>query len=128
MSLNINNLVVESLRKNSGSKISAKEIAKWIFDNYRSDCEEKRRNSKQNLTSDVALISQISAEIASNRPVIQKKYHEVRTTGTRPIQYYYSTESEAAEVIKAEGPPLASSTQQSESRVFEADLYPILAS
>lgn len=128
MSLNINKLVVESLRKNSGSKISAKEIAKWIFENYRSDCEEKRRNSKQNLTSDADLIQQISAEIAANRPVIQKKNHEVRTTGTRPIEYYYSTETEAAEIIKAEAPLVASNTQQSESRIFEADLYKILAS
>ena len=128
MSLNLNNLVVESLKKNSGAKLSAKEIAKWIFENYRSDCEEKRRNSRQNLTNDSDLIQQISAEIAANRPAIQKRYSEIRTTETRPIRYYYSTESEAAEVKHAENQMIASQASPSEARIPEVDLYPLLAS
>ncbi len=128
MSLNINKLVVECLKENIGRKISSREIANWIFVNSQSDCEEKRRKSKQNLNSDIDLIQQISAEIAANRPDIQKKNPEIRTTETRPIKYYYSTESETLEVIKAENPDAQSNKNQSEFRLLEIDLYPILAS
>lgn len=75
MSLSLNNLVVECVKNNSGTKLAAKEIAQWIFEHHRSGCEEKRCSSKQNLTKDTDLIQQISAEIAANRPVIQRKNH-----------------------------------------------------
>ncbi len=110
MGLNINALVVECVKQNSGTKLTANEIAQWIFERYRSDCEEKRRRSKQNLTKDIDLVQQIGAEIAANRPVIQRKNHTVRTTETRPIRYYYGTEFEYAEVIKTENPVVENKT------------------
>lgn len=128
MSLNLNNLVVECVKNNSGEKLTAKEIAQWIFNRYRSDCEEKRRISKQNLTDDADLIQQISAEIAANRPIIQRKTPAVRTTETRPIRYYYSTESESVEVIKAENPVATNEAAQSVPSNREVNLYPLLAS
>lgn len=128
MSLNLNTLVVECVKENSGARLSAKEIAQWIFNHYRSDCEEKRRSSKQDLIKDTDLIQQISAEIAANRPVIQRKNHAVRTTETRPIRYYYSTESESAEVSNAENPVATNQANQSQTRILEVNLYPRLAS
>lgn len=128
MGLNLNALVVECVKSKSGAKLTSKDIAQWIFEHYRSDCEEKRISSKQNLTNDVDLIQQIRAEIAANRPVIQRKNPSVKTTETRPIMYYYSTESESEEVSKAENLIATNKPNQLQKSILEANLYPLLAS
>jgi hypothetical protein len=128
MGLKINTLVVECLKSNIGVKLTSREIAQWIFKNYRADCEEKRHGSKQNLTKDFDLIQQIAAEIAANRPAIQDKNQAVRTTETRPIAYYFSTETESEEVIKAENNTATNKTSLLQKSNLELTLYPLLAS
>jgi uncharacterized protein len=128
MALNLNKSVVEILKLSSTQKLSAKEIAQRIFDRFPGECEEKRRNSRQNLSRDSDLIQQISAEIAANRPKIQRQDSNVKTTETRPIKYYYSTVSDVDEVTRAEvATPTAINAAQPVIRRSEADLYPLLS-
>ena len=128
MALNLNILVVECLKSNSGKKLTCKEIAQWIFRQNRSECEEKRSSSRQNLNKDIDLIKQISAEIAANRPTIQRKNKDIKTTETRPILYYYNTESESEEVIRAENLPVTNKFNPLPRSNLEVNLYPLLAS
>lgn len=74
MALNLKKIVIEYLKNNPDIKYSARDIAQYIFDNFREDCEEKRRNSKATilpLTTDAALIQQLVREVGSQRPQIQ---------------------------------------------------------
>ena len=114
------------MQKRPSLKLSAKEIAQFIFETHPAECEEKRRSSRQNLSRDADLVQQISAEIAANRPRIQQNPN-VKTTETRPIKYYYSTESADSEVRQAEVAALPNSGISPRNRMLEADLYPLLA-
>ena len=127
MALNVNKSVVDILKQTLSQKLTAKEIAQRIFESHPAECEEKRRNSKQNLQKDTDLVQQISAEIAANRPRIQDHFPFVKTTETRPIKYYYSAESADSEVRQAEIITPARNLETAKDRVLEADLYPLLA-
>jgi hypothetical protein len=48
------------------------------------------------------VVQQLVAEISANRPAIQRKNPNIRTTEGRPRRYYWSTLSEEAEVAVAE--------------------------
>lgn len=127
MSLNLNNSVMEVLKQRPSHQFTAMEVAQFIFEGHPLECEEKRRSSKQDLRKDADLVRQISAEIAANRPRIQHQYPNVKTTETRPINYYYSTESADSEVLRVEVAPQSKNGAPSMPRLSEADLYPLLA-
>ncbi len=127
MALNLNKSVVEVLKQRPTQRLTAKEIAQCIFEMHPTECEEKRRTSKQNLRRDSDLVQQISAEIAANRPRIERQFADVKTTETRPIKYYYSTESADSEVRQAEIITPSNTAETVEGRLSEADLYPLLA-
>lgn len=59
------NKILECLKTHSGKPLTARKIAKWIFDNYRNECEEKRLKSRNPNQSDNELIQQIINEIGS---------------------------------------------------------------
>lgn len=125
MALNLKKIVVEYLKNNPDIKYSARDIAQYIFDNFRDDCEEKRRNSKATilpLNTDAALIQQLVREIGSQRPQIQKMISSIKVTDERPRKYYFSTKSDIEEVGEADH-----STELLENiKVTEHSLYPIL--
>lgn len=129
--LRLRDKVFAYLKDNAGGKFTAREIAKWIFETYRAECEEKRRVSAQKL-DDVALLQQLVAEIGAHRPGIQKKYPQIKITADRPRKYYYSTQSDEDEVAQAEagqraaGVAHASAPQVSSPQLYEHDLYPML--
>jgi len=124
MALNLRQTVTDFLKARPEERFSARELACWIFENLREACEEKRRNSQQNLDTDAALLQQLVAEISSIRPEIQKRFPQVRTTETRPRRYYWTTASEAAEVAKVEASgPVA---KAAENNLSEHALYPLL--
>ncbi|TFW08729.1 HrgA protein [Oxalobacteraceae bacterium OM1] len=131
MAENIKDLVILCLQSNGNQRLTARNIGEWIFKNHRAFCEEKRNRSKQDLSNDADLLEQIIAEIGADRPAIERRNRNVKTTETRPRLYYYSTESDAAEVLESEGvtrdpesQPVITSTGSS----LEVDLYPKLAS
>jgi hypothetical protein len=124
MALNLRQTVTDFLKARPEERFTARELACWMFDNLRDACEEKRRNSQQDLSDDAALLQQLVAEIGVNRPGIQKRFPQIRTTETRPRRYYWTTASEAAEVAKVEG--LAPTAKGAGKTLSEHDLYPLL--
>lgn len=127
MALNLRQTVTDFLKARPEERFTARELACWIFENRREDCEEKRRNSQQDLAEDARLLWQLVAEISGIRPEIQRRFPQVRSTETRPRRYYWTTASEAAEVAKVEGlAPCAPMEKTAEKTLSEHALYPLL--
>lgn len=123
MKLNLRQTVIDFLKARSGQPHTARQIALWMFETQRKACEEKRRNSQQDLSDDAALIQQLVAEIGVNRPGIQKKEPHIRTTEGRPRRYYYATDdSEAPSAATAS----ENKTKPAKAGPSEHDLYPLL--
>lgn len=121
MKLNLRQTVIDFLKARPGQPHTARQIALWMFENLHEACEEKRRNSKQDLSSDEAFLWQLVAEIGANRPEIQKKEPAIRTTEGRPRRYYYATgDKEMPET------PASSGKAKAASGPTEHDLYPLL--
>ncbi len=119
--LNLRQTIVDFLKSRPAERFTARQMAVWMFENLREACEEKRRNSQQDLREDAAFLWQLVAEIGANRPEIQKRWPQIRTTEGRPRQYYWTAASEAAEVAEAEKPE-----PSTPGKLSEHDLYPLL--
>jgi hypothetical protein len=132
MKLNLRQTVIDFLKSRPEERFKARQIAEWIFGNLREACEEKRRNSKQDLSTDEAFLWQLVAEIGANRPEIQKKEPLIRTTEGRPRLYYYSADAKYDDILR----PASFSaddlrrygiaSRQPKSTPTEHDLYPLL--
>ena len=95
MALNLGKVVVDYLATHPEQKFSARQIAEWIFETYPTECQEKRSNSRGDyIKTDADLVQQLVAEISSQRPRLQKRNPELKTTEGRPRKYYYSTMSD----------------------------------
>ncbi len=126
------------LKERPEEKFTAREIAAWICTNYPEACEAKKARS-DNLDSDNALLNQIVAEIGANRPAIQKRTPQIKTTEERPRKYYYTAKSDFQEIEAVEhveealGAAIAVSGEQATATVgkphkfSEHDLYPLLS-
>jgi hypothetical protein len=100
--MNLAKLVIGFLNERSEQKFTARQIADWIFATYPEECQEKRSNSRGDyIKTDADLVQQLIAEIGSQRPRLQKKYPELKTTEGRPRKYYYSEKTDTAEVAAA---------------------------
>ncbi|WP_245407060.1 COG2958 family protein [Bartonella tribocorum] len=127
MTLNLTNTVFNFLKKNPTKKFTAREIAQWIFENYPEKCRQKQKRSTATITplkDATALIQQIVAEIGSQRPQLQKRYPEIKTTEGRPRQYYFTKQTDSAEIDTAED---NAEDRTKDSSVKEHDLYPLLS-
>lgn len=126
MALSITKVVPEFLSSNPEKRFTAREIATWIFENYRQDCEEKRARSRAKkipLDTDEALIQQLVAEIGSQRRSITRN-PKIRATEGRPRKLYYSELSEDDEVDTGNLPDKVTSES---NQIREHDLYPLLS-
>lgn len=129
MSLNLRNTIYDFLKSRPDERFTGREIAQWIFDNNREACEEKRSQSKQDLALDADFLQQLAAEISTTRPELQKKHPKIKTTESRPRQYFYSTVSDESETEQVDkGEVIPGQTKGSESKYSEHDLYPLLSS
>lgn len=126
--MNLAKLVRERLESSPGARLSAREVATWIFENHRGECEEKRRRSKQDLGNDNDLIQQLIAEIGALRKTLEARAGGIRTTETRPRLYYFSNVTEEVEVERAESTNVHSGRIVNSERLVERDLYPLLSS
>lgn len=127
--MRLNQAVVNCLKAQPGRRLKAREVAEWIVETYPAAAEEKLRRSAVLQTRD-DLIQQLVAEIGANRPAIQGKNPQVKTTEERPRLYYWSESSDEAEVIDAEGPApseFAPSFDAGPATKREHDLYPLLS-
>lgn len=128
MGLNLRRTVVDFLKKHSEERFTARQIAQWILVNCQDACEEKRAQSRQDLTDDEALLQQLAAEISTNRPDIQRRHPEVKTTESRPRRYFYTFVSDEAEVARVERGNVPAELLPNGSPVWsEQQLYPLLS-
>ncbi|SMG63305.1 HrgA protein [methanotrophic bacterial endosymbiont of Bathymodiolus sp.] len=125
MALNLAKTVLDYLRDNQNKKFTAREIAVWVYETYPDECQEKKLRS-DSLQSEDDLVQQIVREIAAQRPRLQNKYPQVKTTEGRPRKYYFTEQSESEEVITAEAHPKNGSASR-EPKTKEHDLYPLLS-
>lgn len=128
MALSINVRVTECLKASPERRFKAREIAEWVLSSYPVECARKKERSAS-LHTDADLLQQLVAEIGANRPLIEKRFPQVRTTEERPRRYFWSERSEEAEVGEAEGAsnsgPAAVGLPPTSDR--EHDLYPLLS-
>ena len=97
MALNLAKAVIGYLKERPEEKFTARQVAEWIFATYPDECQEKRANSRGDyIKSDADLVQQLVAEISSQRPRMQTKHPELKTTEGRPRRYYYSERSDSA--------------------------------
>lgn len=128
MALSLSKALLGFLKERPEEKFTARQIAEWVFATYPKECQEKRANSRNNsINSNDALVQQLVAEIGSQRPGLQKKHPEIKTTEGRPRKYYYSEKSASAEVAEAENLEAAPAPSDSGTKQGEHSLYPILS-
>ena len=128
--MKLNTAVVECLKAGHGRRLTARQIAEWVRDRYPDECRQKLERS-QSLTTEADLLQQLVAEIGANRPTIEKKHRQVRTTEDRPRLYYWTEASEEAEIAASEDAedvafdPIPMRLVETPQR--EVELYPKLA-
>ena len=122
MALSLSKTVSQFLSERPDEKFTARYMAEWIFKNFPNECQEKKENSTF-IKTNAELVQQIVAEISSQRPVLQKRNPQIKTTEGRPRRYYWTEKTDQDEVTEAEEvdigirPVSASSSK-------ESDLYP----
>lgn len=122
MALELRRRVFELLAANPDRKYRAREIASWICDAYPLEAEEKLVNSSF-IRDHTALLNQLVAEIGANRPNWEKRYPELRSTETRPRQYYWTQKTEHDEVVEAEA-SIRTTSDPEKKGTGEHSLYP----
>jgi len=126
MALNLAKAVISYLKDRPEEKFTARQIAEWVFATFPEECQAKKQSSKF-ITNDAELVQQLVAEISSQRPALQKRHLELKTTEGRPRKYYYSEKSDSAEVAAAESAAVAPATDTNGSKLSEHALYPMLS-
>lgn len=126
MALNLAKAVLGYLKERPDEKLTARQIAEWIFATFPDECQAKKQSS-QYVSTDAELVQQLVAEISSQRPRLQKQHPELKTTEGRPRKYYYSEKSDVAEVAAAEGVVAAPMTDSSDAKLGEHAMYPLLS-
>ena len=126
MALNLAKAVLGYLKEQPDEKLTARQIAEWIFVTFPDECQAKKQSS-QYVSTDAELVQQLVAEISSQRPRLQKRHPELKTTEGRPRKYYYSEQSDVAEVAAAEGVVAAPMADSSDAKLGEHAMYPLLS-
>lgn len=128
MALNLRQAVVGFLKDRAEQKFTARQIAEWLFETFPEECQEKRAKSQGDyIKSDADLVQQLVAEISSQRPRLQKKHPELKTTEGRPRKYYYSEKTDSAEVAAAESAVVVPTADMNDTKVGEHAMYPLLS-
>jgi len=126
MALNLAKAVLGYLKDRPEEKLTARQIAEWIFATFPEECQAKKQSS-QYVSTDAELVQQLVAEISSQRPRLQKRHPELKTTEGRPRKYYYSEKSDSADVAAAENAVAAPTTDANNPKLGEHALYPLLS-
>ena len=128
MALNLARAILECLKARPEEKLTARQIAEWIFDTYPAECQEKKSNSQGSyIKTDRDLVQQLVAEIGSRRTSLQKRHPELKTTEGRPRKYYYTEQSDVAEVAAVEGAAATATADAHGKTMGEHALYPLLS-
>lgn len=128
--LSLSEKVVACLRSQVEKKFTSRQIAEWIYKTYPDECRAKQKRSSARaipLDTEEALITQISAEIASQRPIVIKNNPCIKITEGRPRAYYWTEKTEAEEIAQAENPQNSDNASKQGNAPREHDLYPLLS-
>lgn len=128
--------IVEFLKSYQGEKFNARQIAEAIVERYPEDYQEKRNNER--FPNYKAFLSQIVAEIGSNKDsIIKKDFHICWQDKPRPRIYWY----DSTKTINDSDATIVNSNSEDETEVeeehyvqsipstkilSEAGLYPLL--
>ncbi|WP_215779033.1 COG2958 family protein [Paludibacterium sp. B53371] len=126
MALNLAKTVVNYLKERPEEKLTARQIAEWIFSTFPGECQAKKQTSKS-ISTDAELMQQLVAEISSQRPRLQKQHPELKTTEGRPRKYYYSAMTDDAEIAAAESTTSIAVADANDAKFGEHTLYPLLS-
>lgn len=126
MALNLRNTVRQFLNDRPGEKFTARQMAEWIFEKFPAECQDKKEKSTF-IQTDADLVQQIVAEISSQRPSLQKRNPEVKTTEGRPRRYYWTAMTDQDEVNEAEKVDTDAYLAAGPPTFKESDLYPLLS-
>lgn len=124
MAKNLPSFVVKRLAAEKEQRLTARQIAEWVFETEPDWCQSKKKRSTA-ITSDGELIQQIVNEITSQRPKIQDRHPQIKTTAERPKKFYWSEKTDEEEIEFIETNDVASELPH--EKLSEADLYPILS-
>jgi len=125
--------IIEFLEKAPNVRYSAKEIAEAIISSYPEDYKEKRNNPK--FVDDKSFISQIVAEIGSQKDrLVKKNNHIFWQDKPRPRVFWFNPDEteETTQIINSENEledennDITSTTISTKSTFAEHDLYPLL--
>ena len=109
---------IEFLKSRTGERFTARQIARAIIEENPVEAERKRESSQQTLDQE-GLVGQVTAEIGSFRPHLERLHAGFRSSSDRPRLYFWSNDSSEEHQIEA--------VQTAASRSSEADLYPLLS-
>ncbi len=129
MSLNLPEKVAAFLKPRAGQKFTTREIAEWIFKNYKDECRALQERSTaivNPLDTDKAVVQQVIANISSQHRSLEKK-RKIKRTEDRPRKYYYTESTDIKEVEQAENILPSTAIASGNPHVTEHDLYPMLA-
>lgn len=126
MALHLGRRIVELLKSHPEQKFTARDIAQWVLKAYPEQCAEKKARSPR-LRTDEDLQQQLVAEIGSQFPRLRSRDLTLKSTEGRPRKYYYTQQSDVAEVMQAEGTAVPVAFDNSQEKLLEHDLYPVLS-
>lgn len=92
MRLELTKYFIELLKTNPGREFTAVEVARWIFENFPEECEEKKANSKNGrLKTDEDLLDQLRSEVYSAYGALSrsKKYPQLKCKEGPRQQYFF---------------------------------------
>ena len=99
MKLNLTDKVFKFLKQSPEQRFTTREIAQWVFDNYREESLKKLERST-GINTEAELIDQLTAEIY--HPFIRNKHSEIKATAGPPRKLYYTEASDDEEIEQVE--------------------------
>ena len=108
---------IEFLKSHAGERFTARQIARAIIEQNPAEAERKRETSQQTLDKE-GLVGQVTAEIGSFRPQLERMYGSFHSSSDRPRLYFWDEET------SAENP--TETVQILAHAKTEAELYPLL--
>lgn len=106
------------LKSRPGERFTARQIARAIIEENPIEAERKRESSQQTLDAE-GLVGQVTAEIGSFRPHLERLHEGFRSSSDRPRLYFWSEDGPEEHQVEA--------VETSASLKTEADLYPLLS-
>ena len=124
MGLKLTEKVFECLKQNPEKRFLGREIAQWVFDNYREESLKKLERST-GINTETELLGQLAAEI--KHPFIRKKHPEIKVTAGPPRKFYYTEASDDEEIeqiaVKQTAPAPKTADKNEPIPLNEHDLY-----